>query len=305
MTCRALLLGNLKSRNGSATFDQVAKFLRDNGVDLIEESPTHPDHCCDLIQRYRDQVDKVILVGGDGTLNSALDALVQFPLPLGIIPAGTANDLARTLQIPLDPIAACRTILEGHSQKIDVGWVNGKHYFNVASMGLSVKITERLSKQSKSRWGVLAYLLTAARVVIGSRPFSATIRSGTESIAVRTIQIAVGNGLYYGGGMTIADDASIVDGQLDLYSLEIRDWWQIIPLLLPMYRGDLSKSPYVRTLRGSEFAIETQRRRKLNTDGEITSETPAQFRVIPKAIRVFIPNNAAQTYPAKQSVVRT
>ena len=289
MTCRVLLLANRNSRKGTETLLQSLQLLNKGGAEVIEKSHSEAKQLQDLVRQYRDRVDKIVIVGGDGTLNAALDGLIDSGLPLGIIPAGTANDLARTLGIPIDTQAACRAILEGNSQEIDVGWVNGKHYFNVASLGLSVKITEQLSKQSKSRWGILAYLLTAARVIMQSRPFSATIRSGSAEIAVRTIQIAVGNGRYYGGGMTVADDASIIDSQLDLYSLEIQHWWQIIPLLAAMYRGDLYKSRHARTLRGNDFAIQTNRTRKLNTDGEITTQTPAEFRVIPRAIRVFIP----------------
>ena len=292
MKCRVLLIANRNSRNGTETLRQALQLLNNSGAEVIEKSHSSADELQDLVRQYRDRVDKIVIVGGDGTLNAALDGLVDSGLPLGVIPAGTANDLARTLGIPIDTQAACQAILEGNSQEIDVGWVNGKHYFNVASLGLSVKITEQLSNRSKSRWGILAYLLTAARVIMQSRPFSATIRSGTALIRVRTIQIAVGNGRYYGGGMTVADDASIVDSQLNLYSLEIEHWWQIIPLLAAMYRGDLYKARHVRTLRGTGFAIETPKSRKLNTDGEITTQTPAEFRVIPKAIRVFIPKGS-------------
>ncbi|WP_373651589.1 lipid kinase [Schlesneria sp. DSM 10557] len=290
MKSRALLLGNCNSRNGASAFDAAAKELSQNGIELIRESPPDVDQLVSLIRQHRHDVDQIIIVGGDGTLNAALDGLVECSVPLGIVPSGTANDLARTLGIPTDTAAACQVILEGQMHPIDVGWVNGKHYFNVASLGVSVKVTEQLSKRSKSRWGILAYLLTAARVIVASRPFTASIRSEMESIQVRTIQIAVGNGRYYGGGLTIADDASIVDNRLDFYSLEIQRWWQIIPLLMAMYRGDLSRSPHARTLRGTEFTIETSRPRKLNTDGEITTQTPAEFRVLSQAVRVFVPN---------------
>ncbi|MHC5722287.1 MAG: diacylglycerol kinase family protein, partial [Nostoc sp.] len=89
----------------------------------------------------------VIIGGGDGTLNAAVDALVDTQLPLGILPLGTANDLARTLEIPNSLSEACKIIAYRNLHRIDLGWVNGKHFFNVASLGLSVKITERLTKE--------------------------------------------------------------------------------------------------------------------------------------------------------------
>src|SRR5262249_10777621 len=156
---------------------------------------------------------------------------------------GTANDLARTLQLPADLRGAAEVIAAGHATRIDLGWVNGRHFFNVAGLGLTVQITRRLSKEVKSRWGVFAYGVAAGRVAWGSRPFHAEIRAGGEVHRLRTVQIAVGNGRYYGGGMTVAEDAAIDDGRLDLYSLEIDHWWQIVPLLPAMRQGNLAVRP--------------------------------------------------------------
>jgi len=292
MSRRALLLVNRNSRQGSSAADQLVPLLHERGLELTEESAPKPPGLSELIRRYKDRVDLVIVVGGDGTLNAAADGLAETGLPLGLIPTGTANDLARTLGVPTDLAAACEVIANGQLRTIDLGCVNGKHYFNVASLGLTVRITQQLTKEVKSRWGVFAYLLTAMRVVICSRPFHATIRFEEDVLRVKTAQIAVGNGRHYGGGMTVADDAVIDDGLLDLYSLEIRHWWQIIPLLPAMRRGDLAASPHVRTLRGREFEVVTRSHRRVNTDGELTTKTPAQFRIVPGAVRVYVPNTA-------------
>jgi diacylglycerol kinase (ATP) len=154
-------------------------------------------------------------------------------------------------------------------------------------LGLSVKITEKLSKGAKRRLGILAYAYTALQVLSQTRPFRAEIRVNQESIKVKTIQIAIGNGRYYGGGMAIAKDAAIDDRRLDLYSLEIQRWWQIFPLLWTLPRGDHDTLPWVRSLQGEEIEIFTRRSHDINTDGELTVSTPAKFRVIPKALAVF------------------
>jgi diacylglycerol kinase family enzyme len=104
---------------------------------------------------------------------------------------------------------------------------------------------------------------------------------------VKTIQIAVGNGRYYGGGMPIARDAAIDDRRLDLYSLEIQRWWQIFPLMWTLPRGEHENLPWVRSLEGEEIEIYTRKPQDINTDGELTVSTPATFRVIPKALAVF------------------
>ncbi|QLE56796.1 lipid kinase [Nostoc sp. TCL26-01] len=289
MSLRALLLVNRHSRQGQTSLLQAIDYLKNYGFQLIEESTENPQHLSQIIHKYKNEVDLVIVGGGDGTLNTVVDALVETQLPLGILPLGTANDLARTLGISNSLSEACRTIAQGELRQIDLGWVNGKHFFNVASLGLSVKITRRLTKEFKRRWGILAYAVTAIQVIWESRPFSAEIRYKNQAFHVKTVQIAVGNGRYYGGGMAVVHDASIDDQRLDLYSLEIKHWWEIIPLLPAMRNGRHIHRQNVRALHGQEFAVYTRKPRPINTDGEITTYTPATFRVIPKAVSVLVP----------------
>jgi diacylglycerol kinase (ATP) len=292
MSRRALLLVNRHARQGEKRLSEAINCLEKLDFDLIEESTEHPEHLGEVIHHYQRQVDLVIIGGGDGTLNAAVDALVETQLPLGILPLGTANDLARTLGIPNALPDACKIIAHGEQRRIDLGWVNGKHFFNVASMGLSVKITQRLTKEVKRRWGIFAYIATALQVIWSARPFRAEISFNNQLIHVRTVQIAVGNGRYYGGGMAVAPDATIDDQRLDLYSLEIENWWQIIPLLPAMRRGRHIHSRKVRALHGQEFEVHTRKPRPINTDGEITTYTPAKYRVIPQAIAVLVPPTA-------------
>ncbi|MBN3889631.1 MAG: lipid kinase [Nostoc sp. JL31] len=289
MSSRALLLVNRHARQGQKGLSEAIQYLKTLEFDLIEESTEDPQHLAEVILRYKYQVDLIIIGGGDGTLNAAVDALIETQLPLGILPLGTANDLARTLGIPNSLNEACKIIGDGHLQRIDLGCVNGKHFFNVASMGLSVKITQRLTKEVKRRWGVFAYAATALQVLLEARPFTAEIAINGELVRVKTVQIAVGNGRYYGGGMAVADDATIDDQRLDLYSLEIEHWWQVILLLPAMRRGRHIHWQSVRSLQGQEIEVHTRKPRPINTDGEITTYTPAHFRVIPKAIAVFVP----------------
>lgn len=296
MAKRALLLVNRQARHGKTQLAEALDLLTQAGVSLLEESTDEPQNLPNVIRQYREQVDLVIVGGGDGTLNAAIDGIVETNLPLGILPLGTANDLARTLNIPTDLQAACRVIVAGYRDQIDLGWVNGKHFFNVASLGLSVQITQKLDKASKRRWGVFAYAVAALKVLSKARPFSAQVRlDGGEPISLKTVQIAVGNGRYYGGGMTVAQDAEIDDHRLDMYSLNIKHWWQMLLILPAMRSGQHTSSRYVTHFCCREVEVNTRRERDINTDGEITSKTPAHFRVIPDAITVFIPDPAKST----------
>lgn len=294
MTKRALLLINRHSRKGHNNFAQAVDILNDLGFELIIVPIKSSEELPQVVRKYGSQIDLVIVGGGDGTLNGVVDSLVEMSLPLGILPFGTANDLARTLKIPLAVPQACRVIAEGTLKYIDLGWVNGKHFFNVASLGLSVDITEKLSKGAKRRWGILAYGLTAIQVISQTHPFHAQITINGETFEVKTIQIAVGNGRFYGGGMAVAEDATIDDQRLDFYSLEIQHWWQIFPLLWRLPQGQHGNLPWVRTLEGEHIEIYTRKHLDINTDGEITTETPATFRVIPQSLGVLVPGHSLE-----------
>jgi len=286
---RALILINRHARQGKTALSEAIALLQSLDLELIEESTSHPHQLSNLIRSYQDKVDLVIIGGGDGTLNAAIDGLIATKLPLGILPLGTANDLARTLGIPTSLPEACQVIARNQIKQIDVGRVNDKYFFNVASLGLSVQITQNLTKEAKRRWGVFAYGVTALQVIWQSRPFRAEILIAGESLPVKTIQIAIGNGRHYGGGMVVAADAAIDDQRLDLYSLETKQWWQILALLPTMRRGNHAVLPGVRVLQGQEITITTFKPRPINTDGEITTSTPAKFSVVPKAISVLVP----------------
>ncbi|WP_404789486.1 lipid kinase [Altericista sp. CCNU0014] len=291
---RALLLINRHARKGQQKISTVIELLRERGFDLLEREMPPSGELSNLIRQHKDRVDLVIVGGGDGTLNAAIAGLIDTQLPLGLLPLGTANDLARTLGIQADLAQACQVIAAGNTRRIDIGWVNGQHFFNVASLGLSVKITRELTKEVKQRWGILAYAVTAFKVLWKSRPFWAEVREANGQVhSVKTIQITVGNGRFYGGGMVVASNATINDGRLDLYSLSLQHWWQMIALMPLFQRGHHASTPWSESWEGQEFYVQTRRPRSINTDGEITTSTPAHFRILPKALTVFTPAQSA------------
>lgn len=296
MTKKALLLINRHARKGKQNARIAVQQLQERGLELLEEEMPAPRQLSDMIRRYQGQVDRVIIGGGDGTLNAAIAGLIDTQLPLGILPLGTANDLARTLEIPVNLAQACQVIAAAHSQPIDIGCVNGQHFFNVASLGLSVKITDQLTKEVKQRWGVLAYAITALKVLLKSRPFHADIRFADGQVKrVKTLQIAVGNGRFYGGGMAVAPNAAINDGRLDLYSLGLEHWWQMLMLFPLLHRGHHASTPWSESWEGQEFYVQTRKPRPINTDGEITTSTPAHFRIVPQALTIFTPPKRSVT----------
>ncbi|WP_343897715.1 lipid kinase [Craurococcus roseus] len=289
---RALLLANPRSRSGGDP-DTVAGLLRDAGLNPLCPDLSKPGGTADLIRAHAAEVDRVVLAGGDGTMNAAAPALLETGLPFAIIPLGTGNDLARTLGIPEDPAEAARIAATGRLREIDVGLANDVPFFNVASLGFGVDLTRALTGDAKRRWGKLGYAVAGVRVLARMRPFSAAIRCGDTVVRSRTVHVAVGNGRHYGGGMTVGERSEIDDGRLDVFSLEVGGVWSLLRLLPSLRRGDHGRWHEVLTVEGSEVEIRTRRRRSVNTDGEITTRTPVVFRVLHRAVRVHVPESEA------------
>ncbi|WP_137179803.1 lipid kinase [Roseomonas sp. AR75] len=288
---RALLICHAKSREARHAMRQAVDVLAAGGLRLAHHA--WPGHAAmpDLIRRMASEVDLVVLGGGDGTMNAAAAAMRDVGLPLGILPLGTANDLARTLGIPPDANEAARIILAGNRRSIDLGEVNGRPFFNVASIGLSVAITRELTTDLKRRWGRLAYALAALRALPRFRPFRVEIRCGDKVDVVRTLQVAVGNGRYYGAGMVVEETAEPDDGLLHLYSLEFDRAWWLAPILPALRRGQHGRWRQVRTLACDEVEIHTRRARKVDADGELLTTTPARFRILRQAVEVLVPED--------------
>ncbi|HEV2557168.1 MAG TPA: lipid kinase [Microvirga sp.] len=286
---RALLIVNAKSRNGATHLKQAVAALEANGIEPVHRDCGTRDELAPLIAREGRDVDLVAVGGGDGTLNAAALGVLDIGRPLGVLPMGTANDLARTLGIPPDLDAAARIIAGGRTRSIDLGLVNGEPFFNVASIGLSAELAQNLTRDIKRRWGRFGYGLVALQVLSRARPFSAIISSSEGTVRVRTLQIAVGNGRYYGGGNAVEASAAIDDQHLDLYSLEVKRAWKLALMARSFRYGEHGAWEEVRAVRAREFEVRTRRPRPINCDGEIVTYTPARFTIRPGAVTVFAP----------------
>jgi diacylglycerol kinase (ATP) len=286
---QALLLLNRRAGPGNARIAELVDLLVAGGIRVTAPDLRDRASVSDAIRAHAAEVDLVVAGGGDGTINAAAAGIVETGLPLGILPLGTANDLARTLRLPTDPAAAAQVILDGHTRQIDLGEVNGHLYFNVASIGFSARLAKRLTRDAKQRWGVLGYSVVGARLFSEGRPFTVHIEHDGSVETVRTVQISVGNGRFYGGGLRVDASAQPDDGLLHIYSLEVPHVWYVLPMLPALRRGTHGAWKRVRAFESTELTLHTRRRHEVNADGELVTTTPAHFRVRPGAVTVFVP----------------
>mgnify|MGYP002143497407 FL=1 len=286
---RALLLINGGARQTKELREKIAPALRNVGLDLIETSESNPGHFAELINRFADKIDMVITAGGDGTSLCAAKALLGKAIPLGVIPLGTANNLARTLEIPLTIEGAAQVIGHGHSQKVDVAQVNGNPFLNVSGMGLSTQVNKIVPANHKKRWGLWAYVAYSFSFLHRTKYFKAKVECNGETHSFKSRQITICNGKFYGSGISIAPDASANDGLLDLFSAHFTSGWRVFSLI-PLYLlKKHSPDKGLHLLRAPRFTITTVPQINLDTDGEVTSQTPATYEVLNERLTIFTP----------------
>lgn len=286
---RLLVLVNRKASRVEKSVGAALGVLAVAGFDLDIRQPDGTNALCDLIREDGRHADAIVIAGGDGTVSCAVPALIEVRRPVGILPFGTANDLAATLGIPPDPPTAAEVIAAGHRRRIDVGRANDVHFLNVASIGLSVEVTKRQNPELKQQWGFLSYAIAALETLTAAERFRARVACDGETAEVEAFQVAVGNGVYYGGGLRVADDASIDDGLLDVYAIEAATVADLIAAAPALKTGSIGRRDDVTTFRGRTVRIETPSPMPVNTDGEITTETPVDFSVLEEALEVFVP----------------
>lgn len=286
---RALVVLNSNARTAGARAGEARKALLDRGFQLFLPSMSDRASVADAVRQHAPSCDLVVVGGGDGSLHAVLQGLVGVDVPLGILPLGTANDLAWSLGIARDLDTACDVIAAGKTRRIDVGCVNDVYFFNEMGIGISPTVSRLLDKDRKAKFGVVAALPHVFQVIRKMRRFSVNIRHEGGVLSMQTAQLTIGNGQSYGGFIKNGD-ASLADHQLEFYSLSLPTFWSYIQALYAVVRRRPNEAAGVTHLKGRSFDIWTHRPRPIEADGEIVSMTPAHVRIVPDAICVFTPS---------------
>jgi len=293
----AAVVINAGSRRGAAP-DLAVDAMRKAGVPIssVHHVLSGADLAGTLDRVLADGHDLVVVGGGDGTVSYAAGRVAGTNVVLGVLPLGTANDFARTLEIPNNLAEACATIAEGKVVDIDLGRANGEPFLNVASVGLSVSVTEALSPRLKRYIGPLAYSIATLTAYARHKAFRARLEfpdGDHEPMELDDLlQVAVGNGRHYGGGNTVSPTAGIDDHTLDIYAIlagPVREHVSIARLLKD---GSFIEHDRVYHLTTRRVRLVTDQPLPVNLDGEIATTTPADFTIQRNAVHVVVPQSS-------------
>jgi diacylglycerol kinase family enzyme len=234
----------------------------------------------------------LVAAGGDGTVNAVASAVAGTTTILGVVPLGTLNHFAKDLGIPLDVPSAVATVANGLTTTVDAGEVNGRLFFNNASVGLYPRLVwERAREQQRGRRKSYAFLLALARVWRRYRRVTVSVHDGSRARVVHTPFVFVGNNEYVLEGVRIGGRARIDQGVLQVCMAPGLRRVDVMRILLAALVGRLHAIDRFESVTTQQLSIAAYRRRLgVSLDGELQIlDTPLHFRTRPRALQVLVP----------------
>lgn len=280
---------------GGGDADAVVAQLREYAHHPIRVTQNEGEAITCARDAVRDGYEVVVAAGGDGTLNEVVNGIADHldRVRVGLIPLGTGNDFARMIALP-DSLAACVDVLNrGHSRNVDFVRVTGenvRYYLNVSAGGFSGAVNEKLTPEIKKSWGPLAYLRCAAEALPALRAYRTKILlDDATALDLDLYNAIIANGRYVAGGTSIAPEASIDDGLLDIVLVPKNSAGDIALVAAQMALGTHLNSEGVIFRRAAKVSVTSVPGMWFNVDGELVGRAPAVFEVLPRALRFITP----------------
>ena len=234
--------------------------------------------------------DAVLVVGGDGMVNTIGCVLVGTDVPIGVIPAGSGNGFARHFQTPLSPEKAAQALLDGHTQRIDVGKVNDRYFFITCSMAWDGALVESFEKFPFR--GIVPYVLAGAQQLFEykAQPFRVEVDGETLHFKSPLI-FTVANLSQFGSDVVVAPDARADSGNLELVAIEKNDMPMVISQIHRFIEKTFHHHPQVTNRRFRKMGVHRENPSPIQIDGELMKAgTDIQVEVLPRALNVIVPN---------------
>lgn len=285
-----LLLANPTAGGGraAAIASQTRDYLQSARVEFTDISGTSYDSAAAnlaLALKSSAAVESVIVVGGDGMAHLAIQSLAKTSVPMALIPAGTGNDLARSLSLPLDnPISILDRSFASEPVEIDLGFVAGRYFAEILSTGFDSAVNERANRMRlikgpmKYNFAILAELSTFTAI-------DYEFNLDGQLLQSRAMLIAIANGISYGGGMKVCPGAELDDGYFDVMILEPVSKFEFLRVFPKVFSGRHISHPKVSIRRAKR--VEVSARAVAYADGERIGQLPIVAQIAPRALRTW------------------
>jgi len=289
---RALLIANPASGRGRTgrRAEDIARCLRERGLQVEFWLTSTADDACNAAARaIAGGCQRVIVAGGDGTINSVIGALAHSPAALGVIPTGMANAFAREMDIPLSWSAACDVAAGSQERTIDVGKAAGRYFALMAGVGFDADVVAHVHPWLKRATGPGAYVAAGIARLIRCRPWRLRLAWEQGELSVEALMLVAANTARYTYGWSIAPQARCDDGLLDVVVFGVRRAVDVPAHVVGVLTGRHGQHPAVVTLRAQRLRVECDRPLPLQIDGDLAGAAPVEIEAVPGALRVLAP----------------
>ena len=292
-SCSAVMIVNPTSGSyvqRSRRVGEALSFLRNHGWQVNLKLTGAPGDARRLAREaVVEEVDVVIVVGGDGTINEVIQELAGSETALGVLPFGTVNVWARESGIPLTDAGALDVLVNGRTRQVDLGCVNGHYFLLMVGIGFDGEVTHAVEKRPIKRLGVLGYLLVGTWLGLGYESFRVYMTINGRLIKKHALQVIIGNTQLYGGTIKYTWQAKCDDGLLDVCVVRKRSMLGRITVFVDFMLHRKRRRQWVSYAKCKAVEIRTRKPVAIQVDGEPFGYTPARFTIAPKVLKVIIP----------------
>lgn len=273
-------------QEGAKAIEVVIPFLLKNGCEVEYSNTDEPGHATELAQKAnKDGFDLVVAVGGDGTVNEVAQGLIGTSTPMGIIPMGSGNGLARELGISMNMRKACYTLLDGADLQIDVCRMNNQRFLCTSGIGFDAQIAYKMSKASSR--GFLRYIQLVIHESIFYKPLNVKMKIDGKPVVESVFLITFANASQFGNNAFIAPAASMTDGLIDVIVVKPfnKIWLPVFGLAL--FTKIIPKLPFVGCFKAKQVELELADTTIFHFDGEPGQlEVPAKITI--DSAKIFV-----------------
>lgn len=290
------LIVNGKSQRGRKLFKHAKNLLLSNEIQVTRAICVRKPK--EINKTVKDciasGINMIIIGGGDGTISSILEFGLDKKIVFAVLPLGTSNSFARSIEIPLDLEGAVMVIKSGATKQIDLGCINDNYFANTASIGLSVEINKSVNNDFKRNFGRIAYLPLAIWNLVNFQPFGVTITTPTGVSKYKCIEMLIANGQFQ-GGIALAVDAKLGSGKLILKIFLCNNWRDKLNLLgywfMSLFRHNI-RNKRIKQFIFDNAKIETDVTMYIDIDGEAITKTPINVSVVEKIVSIIVPSQS-------------
>ncbi|MDX5476289.1 MAG: diacylglycerol kinase family lipid kinase [Bacillaceae bacterium] len=282
---------------GKSVWEKTKEILHKKNINYKVSFTMKENNMKEIMESVLQEKDihTLIIIGGDGTLHLAINhGLLSLGFPVGVIPAGSGNDFARTMNIPTNYEKALERIWKNKFTTIDILSIDKMFCINAVGIGFDAEVAKKTNRSWLKRilntvkLGHLSYILVALRMFFSYTPSQVTVILDNKSKVINDVWlVAVANSPYYGGGLKICPAAKNNDGKLNICFISGKSRLELISLFYKVFKGDHQKHSNVTMLKGKNVKISCEKPLNMQGDGEVIGTTPTAITIQPRALKIL------------------